>query len=134
MGRGLSPLQKWMLYAALDNRRKENRDDDSGAADLPLREIKTGYFKLAPASRSHAKAIEYLHRELACGKRAPKGFHRADCACEAHDDVPDECSEPDPLGPNATPEDRLHWRLRLTFNDKNPAINASITRAVRRLQ
>ena len=40
MGRGLSALQKWMLYAALDNRRKEKRDDDWGGADLLLREVK----------------------------------------------------------------------------------------------
>jgi len=74
MGRGLSPLQKWMLYAALDNRRRENRDDDSGAADLLLREIKAGYFKLTPASQSHAKAFAYLSRGLAHGCRAQRDF------------------------------------------------------------
>ena len=46
MGRGLSPLQNWMLRKALENRQRENRDATSNGADLYYNEVKAGFFHL----------------------------------------------------------------------------------------
>lgn len=63
MGRGLSPLQRWMLRKALDNRIKEGRTAEIGhGADLYYFEIKQGYFGLGSKCSEGARESPGNHR------------------------------------------------------------------------
>jgi hypothetical protein len=62
MGRGLSDLQKWILRAAQDNRRREFRYEYSHGPDLLIAEIKAGYFHFP--TRQFFDVVERRYRAI----------------------------------------------------------------------
>ena len=137
MGRGLSPLQKWMLYAARSttDARKSATTTRAEPTCCCARSRKSCCNQPRVRPKWWGKVFRQMQlRALHLhGKyRSPRGFHRAGCDCGYHD--PDPEPEPlDPLAPNATPEERWHHRTFAMYH-KNPAIDVSIVRARKRLE